>query len=83
MVDLSLEFRKCLKTRKILKIEVEEKMVKREIEQAGYDLKRSINSLKIGDYKCATIQAYYSMFHSTRALIFSRGIGKRAIDTYL
>ena len=34
--------------------------------------------MKDGDYKWATIQAYYSMFHSARALLYSRGFREKS-----
>jgi len=83
MGNVSHEFKKCLKTRKIVKIEIDQEMIKKELEQAKYDLKRAKNSLKIGDFKWTIIQAYYSMFHSARALIFSKGYREKVIDVYL
>lgn len=78
MGKMSAQFRECLKTRKIVKIEVDKEMIKKEIEQAEYDLEKATNSLKAGDFKWATIQVYYSMFHSARALIFSKAYREKS-----
>lgn len=52
--------------------------VKREIEAADHDLVRARDSLGDGDFKWATIQAYYVGFHSIRALLFSRSYRERS-----
>lgn len=45
---------------------------------AKYDLQRATASLKEGDFKWATIKAYYSMFHAARALLYSAGYRERS-----
>ena len=40
--------------------------------------KRNRESHERGSYKWATIQAYYSMFHSARSLIYSKGYRERS-----
>jgi uncharacterized protein (UPF0332 family) len=42
------------------------------------DLKDAKDSLKRKKFKWATIQGYYSMFHSARALIFSKGYREKS-----
>jgi uncharacterized protein (UPF0332 family) len=71
------EFEKCLKSKKIWKQAGAENFVSGEIKQAKTDLLSAQNSLKEGNNKWATIQAYYSMFHSARALIYSLGYRER------
>jgi len=39
---------------------------------AQRDLERAEKTFNDKDYKWATIQSYYSMFHSTRALLFAK-----------
>ena len=43
----------------------------KEVKGAAYDLDRAKESLDKKDLKWATVQAYYSMFHSARALLYS------------
>lgn len=48
-------------------------MVIKELEVGKKDLLASKSSYEIKSYKWATIQAYYSIFHGTRALLFKAG----------
>jgi uncharacterized protein (UPF0332 family) len=41
---------------------------------AASDLDRAKKTYKDHDYKWATIQIYFSMFHSSRALLYSRNL---------
>jgi uncharacterized protein (UPF0332 family) len=67
------EFRKLLEKRKIIRIQPDEKLVAKEIEAAEADLAVARISCERKDFKWATIQGYYSIFHSARALAFSKG----------
>lgn len=44
----------------------------KEIEAAQMDLQDAQDSVQNNKFKWATIQGYYSMFHSMRALLFSK-----------
>lgn len=52
--------------------------IDKELTDAKYDLDRARRSIESGDAKWATVQAYYSMFHVTRAVLFSRGFKERS-----
>ncbi len=67
------EFERCLQQRKIVKIDPSEEMVENEMINAEDDLKTSGESFGRGDSKWASVQAYYSMFHSARALVLWKG----------
>lgn len=43
----------------------------KELDSASFDLARARKTLQDSDFKWATIQLYYSMFHSARALLYS------------
>lgn len=45
---------------------------------AEEDLRVSLKSLSEGNYKWSIIQSYYSMFHSARALIYSKGYREKS-----
>ena len=45
-----------------------------EIEAAKADLARAEKTFKDDDYKWTTIQLYYSMFHASRALLYSKNL---------
>jgi len=72
------EFENCLNERKIVKIKPSKKSIDAEFESARYDLARSKESLADRDYKWASIQAYYSMFHFIKALVFKKGYREKS-----
>ncbi len=53
-------------------------MIKKELKSAEYDLKRARISLRENDAKWATIQGYYAMFHTGRALIYTKGYREKS-----
>jgi uncharacterized protein (UPF0332 family) len=67
------DFKDCLKRGKIKKFNRAKSLIPKELDSAKSDLKTAKESLKRKDYKWATVQAYYSMFHTARALIYSKG----------
>ena len=72
------EFSSCLNKRKIVKFEPAKKLVTRELKAAQDDLKVASESLKGGHEKWATVQAYYAMFHTARALLYSKGYREKS-----
>lgn len=72
------DFEKCLKERRILKIDASNEMIKKEIEGAKYDLSSAEESLNDEDYKWASVQAYYSMFHAAKALVLKKGYREKS-----
>lgn len=71
---MSLEYNDCLKRGKIKPFTRGKSLVSKELETAGFDLERAKKTYKDGDYKWATIQIYYSMFHSARALLYAKNL---------
>ena len=69
---MSQEFNKCLKRGKIKRFAPGPKLTKKELKLADEDLKISLKSLAEKNYRWSIIQSYYSMFHSARALIYSK-----------
>jgi len=74
---LSLAVRKLVEDRKLLKTRPDHKLVEKELAAARADLKDARDSLKFKKSKWATIQGYYSMFHSARALLFAKGFREK------
>ena len=72
------DFEDCLKRDKITKFAAAKKLAGRELSTAQGDLKAAQESLKQGNDKWATIQAYYTMFHTARALLYSRGYREKS-----
>lgn len=75
---LSPELRKLLEDRKLTRIRKDRKLVLKEIAAAKSDLKDAKESLERNKFKWTTIQGYYSMFHSARALLFERGYREKS-----
>ncbi len=75
---VSSEFRLLLQERKLLRARVTRQMIMKEIGAAETDLQDARDSLQQHKFKWATIQAYYSMFHSARALLYHRGYRERS-----
>jgi uncharacterized protein (UPF0332 family) len=73
-----VQFKECLAKAKIKKFIPAKKLVTKELKSAQDDLKVARDSFNGGNYKWATIQAYYSMFHAARALIYSKGYRERS-----
>ena len=72
------EFEKCLKERRIVTIEASREMIEKELEGAKYDLSSAEESLQDKDYKWASVQAYYSIFHAAKALVFKKGYREKS-----
>lgn len=71
-------FKKCLYESKLVKVEVQPDLVKKEISEAESDLKSAQTSLAEGNPKWATVQSYYSMFHAAKALVLSAGYREKS-----
>ncbi|MBI4232298.1 HEPN domain-containing protein [Candidatus Peregrinibacteria bacterium] len=79
---ISPEITQLLADRKLLMMIPKRNMILKEIEGAQEDLKDAEDSLQLKKFKWATIQAYYSMFHSARALLYSRDSGRKATTPF-
>ena len=72
------EFERCLKERRILKFDASHEMIKKELEGAKYDLSSAEESLHDKDFKWASVQAYYSIFHAAKALVLKKGFREKS-----
>jgi len=72
------DFKDCLKRGKIKEFSKAKSLIPKELDSAKSDLKTAQDSIKQKNYKWATIQAYYSMFHTARALIYSKGYREKS-----
>ena len=73
-----VDFLECMRTGKIVKIGINKDMVDKEMKNAILDLETAKDSLKQRKFKWTIIQAYYSMFHCARALIFQAGLREKS-----
>ena len=67
---MTLEYDGCLKKEKIKPFSRGKAIADKELETAKEDLKRAEKTYNEQDYKWATVQLNYSMFHSARALLY-------------
>jgi uncharacterized protein (UPF0332 family) len=72
------EFKRCLERKKIVPFEKGHTLVEKELRTAHEDLEVAKRGLSFEKYKWPTIQAYYSQFHSARALLYSRGYREKS-----
>ena len=72
------KLKRFVEERKLMRISIDRKLVLKEIEGAESDLEDAKDSLSRKKFKWATIQGYYSMFHATRALVYSKGFREKS-----
>lgn len=75
---MNQEFKQCLESGKIVSFPAGKKLVLKEMAVARSDLSEAQAGYENQRYKWSTIQAYYAMFHSARALIFSRAYREKS-----
>ena len=75
---MSARLRQLVQERKIMKARTTREMIIKEIRAAQSDLDEAGTSLDRGNLKWATIQGYYSMFHSARSLLYSKGYREKS-----
>ncbi len=69
---------KRLREHGVRRSKLPEGAVEKELVGAEKDLETSRNSFNNGDHEWATVQAYYSIFHSARALLYSKGFREKS-----
>ncbi len=72
------EFKKCLAKGKLREFPKGKGLFPKELETAERDLEEAKDNYKNKKFKWATIQGYYAMFHTGRALIYFRGYRERS-----
>lgn len=75
---LEREFEKCSKEGKIKKFSRAKGLSTKELKVAESDLLAAKQGLEGEQWKWCTIQAYYSMFHTARALLYSEGYREKS-----
>ena len=72
MGKIELEFQNCVSNGKIKPFGDGPKLVGRQLKIAESDLSEAKDGLGRKRWKWSTIQAYYSMFHTARALLYAK-----------
>jgi uncharacterized protein (UPF0332 family) len=75
---MDYHFKRCIEKKNLVKVDIDDDLIKKEMQAAESDLKDSKDVLKVGKVKWATISAYYSMFHAARALLYSKGYREKS-----
>lgn len=75
---MNSELNDCLKQGKIIRFPEAKKLSTKELEVAEEDLKACRESMERGNYKWATVQAYYAMFHAARTLLYHKGYREKS-----
>ena len=75
---MKYRFDECIERGKIVKIPVDPALVAKEFREAEADLSAAERSLADHQEKWAIIQGYYSLFHSLRSQVFSRGYREKS-----
>jgi len=70
---MRITFKDCLAKKRIFHFKSSKHLIKPELEEAASDLNTAKKEFSEDGFKWATIKGYYSMFHSARALLYSRG----------
>ena|SRR5271157_1425076 len=71
-------FKRCIEEGRLVKIPVQPDLIKKEMGAARTDLETAEESASAGRFKWTTVQAYYSMFHSAKALVLSKGYREKS-----
>ena len=75
---MNQDFKQCLENKKIIPFERSKELVKKELSIGESDLLDAKAGFQEKRYKWSTIQAYYAMFHATRALVYSKGYREKS-----
>lgn len=72
-----MDIKECLEKGYLVKIKPKEDLIKKEIEEAEYDLDKARKAFDDEDYKWSIVMSYYTMFHAARALLFKLGFREK------
>ncbi|MBL7209221.1 MAG: HEPN domain-containing protein [Dehalococcoidia bacterium] len=75
---MNQEFKQCLENKKIIPFARGKSLVEKELSVAKSDLWDAKAGYENERYKWSTIQAYYAVFHASRALIYSQGYREKS-----
>lgn len=74
-----MSFEECLKKRLLIRIKPQIDLSEKEFNSAKKDLERAKHTIEIDkDFKWAIVQAYYSMFHAAKAVLYLIGLRERS-----
>ncbi|MFH1504512.1 MAG: HEPN domain-containing protein [Candidatus Omnitrophota bacterium] len=74
---MKITFKDCLARKRIFIFEAAKHLTDLEIKDAEDDLQSAKQEFANSGFKWATIKGYYAMFHTARALLYSKGYRER------
>jgi uncharacterized protein (UPF0332 family) len=72
-----MDLQKCIEEGYIKKVSIDKPTIEKEIKESENDFKAAETSVNEKNYKWSIVQCYYSMFHSSKALMISFGYKER------
>lgn len=72
-----MDINDCLRERHLIKIKPEKDLIQKELRESDYDFEKAKKAHSDKDYKWSIVKAYYSMFHSARAVLFKLGLKEK------
>ena len=73
-----MTFKECLTRGRIKEFSQGKALVQKELQTAERDLRDGKESFEREKYKWTTIQSYYAMFHSVRALLYAKNYSEKS-----
>ena len=75
---MNADFKECLRRKRIWEFSRGKSLAEKEIKTAEKDLNDGKEGLQREKYKWSTVQSYYAMFHSARALLYIKNYRERS-----
>ena len=76
-MNSNTKYQDCLKKGRIREFSRGKALVSKEFDLASFDYDTAEKSFERENYKWSTIQTYYLMFHSARALLYSNNLREK------
>lgn len=72
-----MNIKTCLEKGFLKKISPDKELVKKELNEAKYDLEKAKKAFYDEDFKWSIVKSYYAMFHAARAVLFNLGLREK------
>lgn len=69
-----MDIRECIEKRFLSKTKPAPDLVRKELDESGYDYESAEKAFSGKDWKWAIVKSYYCMFHAARAVLFKLGL---------
>jgi len=77
-MNSNTKYQDCVKKERIREFSRGKVLISKELDPAASDYNAAEESFERENYKWCTIQTYYSMFHSARALLYSNNLREKS-----